>query len=125
MRMQLEAQKLEFEKWKVQMDNDTKVLVAELQAKKDIKTTAMNINGAKEAEGLTELDDMGVEQPTSALAGLVEAINQNMAVMTQAQAQHNQDILAQQAMAHQNLVQQLTKPKQVIRDANGKILGVQ
>ena len=125
MRMQLEQQKLEFEKWKVQMDNDTKVIIAEMAAKKDIKTTAMNINGAKEAEGLTELDDMGVEQPTSALQGLVEAINQNMAVMTQAQAQHNQDILMQQQMAHQNLVQQLTKPKQVVRDANGKILGVQ
>ena len=125
MRMELEAQKLEFEKWKVQMDNDTKILIAEMAAKKDIKTTAMNINGAKEAEGLTELDDMGVEQPTSALQGLVEAINANMAVMTQAQAQHNQDILMQQQMAHQNLVQQLTKPKQVVRDANGKILGVQ
>ena len=125
MKMQLEQQKLEFEKWKVQMDNDTKVIIAEMAAKKDIKTTAMNINGAKEAEGLTELDDMGVEQPTSALQGLVEAINQNMAVMTQAQAQHNQDILMQQQMAHQNLVQQLTKPKQVVRDANGKILGVQ
>ena len=125
MRMQLEAQKLEFEKWKVQMDNDTKVLIAEMGAKKDIKTTAMNINGAKEAEGLTELDDAGIEQPTSALQGLVEAINQNMAVMTQAQAQHNQDILMQQQMAHQNLVAQLTKPKQVVRDAQGKILGVQ
>ena len=124
MRMQLEAQKLEFEKWKVQMDNDTKVLIAELGAKKDIKTTAMNINGAKEAEGLTELDDAGIEQPTSALQGLVEAINQNMAVMTQAQAQHNQDILMQQQIAHQNLVAQLTKPKTVIRDANGKIQGV-
>jgi hypothetical protein len=125
MRMELEAQKLEFEKWKVQMDNDTKILIAEMGAKKDIKTTAMNINGAKEAEGLTELDDMGVEQPTSALQGLVEAINANMAVMTQAQAQHNQDILMQQQAAHQNLVAQLTKPKQVVRDANGKILGVQ
>ena len=94
-------------------------------SKKDIITLSiMNINGAKEAETLTELDDAGIEQPTSALAGLVEAINTNMAVMTQAQAQHNQDILAQQAMAHQNLVQQLTKPKQVIRDANGKIQGV-
>ena len=125
MRMQLEAQKLEFEKWKAELDNNTKVLIAEMQAKKDIKTTAMSINGAKEAEGLTELDDTGMEQPTSALAGLVEAINQNMAVMTQAQAQHNQDILMQQQMAHENLVQQLTKPKQVVRDANGKILGVQ
>ena len=124
MRLQLEGQKLEFEKWKVQMDNDTKVLIAEMQAKKDIKTTAMNINGMSENEELTQLGDDGTEQPSSALSSLVEAINTNMAVMTQAQAQHNQDILMQQQMAHQNLVQQLTRPKQVIRDAQGKIQGV-
>ena len=106
------------------MDNDTKVVIAEMQAKANIKTTAMNINGAQEQEGLTELDDAGVEQPTSALQGLVEAINQNMAVMAQTQAQHNQDILAQQQMAHANLVQQLTKPKTVQRGPDGKIIGV-
>jgi len=27
-------------------------------------------------------------------------------------------------MAHQALVEQLTRPKQIIRDANGKIIGV-
>ena len=125
MRMQLEAQKLEFDKWKVQMDNDTKVLIAEMQAKKDIKTTAMNINGMSENEELTELGDDGIEKPNSALQGLVDAVNQNIAVMTATQAQHNQDILMQQQIAHENLVAQLTRPKQVIRDANGKILGVQ
>jgi hypothetical protein len=47
-----------------------------------------------------------------------------MAIMTQTQAQNNQDILMQQQMAHENLVQQLTKPKQVVRGADGKIIGV-
>ena len=123
-KLQLEQSKLEFEQWKVQLENDTKVLVAEMQAKNSIKQTAMTINGAKEAEGLTEIDDEGMEQPTSALASLVDAVNNNMASMIAISQQHNQDILNQQQMAHENLTAQLTRPKQVLRDANGKIMGV-
>jgi hypothetical protein len=58
------------------------------------------------------------------LAGLVDAVNQNMASMIAISQQHNQDILTQQQMAHENLTAQLTRPKQVLRDANGKIMGV-
>ena len=47
-----------------------------------------------------------------------------MGMMVATQQQHNQDLMMQQQTAHQNLVQQLTKPKQVIRDQNGKISGV-
>ena len=123
MRMQLEAQKLEFEKWKAELDNNTKVVIAEIGANKDVKTTAMNIN-AKDMETLTELDDIGREKPTSALADLIESINNNMEMMVAIQQQHNQEITAQQQIAHDNLVQQLTKPKQVVRGADGKIVGV-
>ncbi len=123
MRMQLEAQKLEFEKWKAELDNNTKVVVAEIAAKKDVKTTAMNLN-AKDMETLTELDEEGTERPTSALESLIESINNNMEMMVAIQQQHNQDIAMQQEMAHNNLVQQLTKPKQVVRGADGKIVGV-
>jgi hypothetical protein len=122
---QREAQRLEFDKYKVELENNTKVLIAEMSAKTDLHLKSLDINAGKEQETLTEVTPGGIEQPTSALSGLVEAINNNMAVMTQAQAQHNQDILMQQQMAHQNLVQQLTKPKQVVRGADGKIVGVQ
>lgn len=125
MRMQLENQKLEFEKYKADLDNQTKVVVAEIAAKTDLHLKSLDINASKEQETLTEVSPGGIEQPTSALSSLVEAINNNMATMTAAQAQHNQDILMQQQMAHQNLVQQLTKPKQVVRGADGKIIGVQ
>lgn len=124
MRMQLDTQKLEFEKYKTELENNTKVLIAEMQANKDIKTTAMNIN-AKDSETLTELNDNGEEQPTSALAELVEAINNNMANLVAMQTQHNQDLMMQQQMAHDNLVQQMTRPKQVLRGPDGKIIGVQ
>jgi hypothetical protein len=46
-------------------------------------------------------------------------------MMVATQAQHNQDLMMQQQAAHNNLVQQLTKPKQVVRGADGKIIGVQ
>jgi hypothetical protein len=125
MRMQLEGQKLEFEKYKADLDNQTKVVVAEINAKTDLHLKSLDINAAREQEGLTEVTMGGIEQPTSALSSLVEAINNNMATMVAVQAQHNTDLLSQQQMAHQNLVQQLTKPKQVVRGADGKIVGVQ
>jgi hypothetical protein len=94
-----------------------------MSAKNDLHLKSLDIN-SKNAEALTEISVEGIEQPTSALAGLVEAINTNLGMMTATQSQHHQDLLMQQQMAHENLVQQLTRPKQVIRDANGKIAGV-
>jgi len=106
------------------MDNQTKVLIAEMSSKTDLHLKSLDINAAKDQETLTEVSPGGIEQPTSALSGLVDSINQNMGMMVATQQQHNQDLMMQQQMAHQNLVQQLTKPKQVIRDQNGKISGV-
>lgn len=125
MRMQLETQKLEFERYKADLDNQTKVVVAEIGAKTDLHLKSLDINASKDQEGLTDITPGGIEQPTSALQGLVEAINNNMASMVAVQAQHNTDLMMQQQAAHSNLVQQLTKPKQVVRGADGKIIGVQ
>jgi hypothetical protein len=125
MRLQLETQKLEFEKYKVDQDNQTKIVVAELGAKKDLHLKSLDINASREQEGLTEITPGGIEKPTSALEGLVESINNNMQMVISTQLQHNQDLAMRQEMAHQNLVQQLTKPKQVVRGADGKIIGVQ
>lgn len=60
----------------------------------------------------------------SALQGLVDSINARMRQMMEAQHYSHQDTLNRQAMAHQNLMERLSQPKQVIRDANGKIVGV-
>jgi hypothetical protein len=125
MRMQLEGQKLEFEKYKADLDNQTKVVVAEINAKTDLHLKSLDINAAKEQETLTEVTPGGIEQPTSALSELIESINNNMAMMVATQQQHNQDLVLQQQAAHDNLVGQLTKPKQVMRGADGKIIGVQ
>jgi hypothetical protein len=37
---------------------------------------------------------------------------------------HNQELAMKQEMAHQALVEHMTRPKTIVRDANGKIIGV-
>ena len=122
---QREAQRLEFDKYKLELENNTKVLIAEMGAKTDLHLKSIDVNAAKEQETLTEMTPEGFEQPTSALSELIASINNNMAMMVQTQQQHNQDLVLQQQAAHDNLVGQLTKPKQVVRGADGKIIGVQ
>jgi hypothetical protein len=59
-----------------------------------------------------------------ALKGLVDSINQNMRAMMETQQQGHKNLMEHQATAHMNLIQRLTQPKQVVRDENGKIIGV-
>jgi len=122
---QREAQRLEFDKYKLELENNTKVLIAEMGAKTDLHLKSIDVNAAKEQETLTEMTPDGYEQPTSALSELIASINNNMAMMVQTQQQHNQDLVLQQQASHDNLVGQLTKPKQVMRGPDGKIIGVQ
>lgn len=117
----IEAQRLQLEQWKAQLQADTQVLIAEMNAKNAIKQTSMTINGNKEAEGLTLLDDEGNEQPTSALSGLVDAINQNYMEMIKMSSMQNQMMMDK----HAEMMAQLSRPKQVLRDPTGKIIGVQ
>ena len=118
---QLEAQKLQFEQWKAQLDSDTRVLIAEMGSKTSLKQSAMTINASKEQEGIIEMGDDGYEQPTSALSGLIDAVNNNYAQMIQMSTMQNE--MAMQK--HAEMMAQLSQPKQIVRGADGKISGVQ
>jgi hypothetical protein len=109
---QIEMQRMEFDRWKAQLDAETKIVVAELQAKTQLKTQSMSINAAN-AESLMETDEEGTEKPSSALSELVEAINENMGALLQVQQQN-----------HAEIVSNLSKPKQVIRGTDGRVVGV-
>ena len=108
----MKQRQLAFDEWKAKLENDTKLMIAELQANKDIKTTSMNLKGAN-PDTFTNFDDYGQEQPNNALAGLVEAINANMARLVE-----------QQTVNHQQTIETLSRPKQIIRSADGKAQGV-
>jgi hypothetical protein len=61
---------------------------------------------------------------SDALKGLVKSINDNMRHMINMQHDGHKQLMEHQAIAHLNLIERLTQPKQVVRDENGKITGV-
>jgi len=111
---QMEAQKIEFERWKAELEASTKVTVAEIQAKTSLKQASISANASKESEGLTEVGESGDEQPTSALAGLVDAINQNMA-----------NLMGLQQQSHAQIIEQVSKPRNRVlqRGPDGRAVG--
>lgn len=118
----LAKQQLEFDTWKTQLENETKILVAELDAKTKLKQQYMQANPL--ADPLVDIDHEGNLHLTDEIQGVLHTVNQNVAELIQANHMHNQELAMKQDMAHQALVDQLSKPKTVIRDANGKIVGV-
>lgn len=118
----LEKQRLEFETWKAQLDNETKILVAELDSKTKLKQQYMQANPL--ADPLVDIDHEGNLHLTDEIQGVLHAVNQNVTELIQANHMHNQELAAKQEMAHQALVEQMSRPKTVVRDANGKIVGV-
>jgi hypothetical protein len=110
--LQLKQQQLQLDEWKTKLQEETKRMIAELNARSDIRKTSMTINSAN-MEDFTELDDDGGVQPNNALAGLIESINQNMALL-----------VAQQSENQRQVIESINRPKQVVRDKSGKVQGV-
>jgi len=118
----LEKQRLEFDAWKSKLENETKIFVAELEAKTKLKQQYMQANPL--ADPLVDIDMNGNLHLTDEIQGVLSAVNQNVAELINANHMHNQELAAKQEMAHQALIEHMTRPKTVIRDANGKIIGV-
>jgi hypothetical protein len=116
---QLAAQKLQFEQWKAQLDADTKIMIAEMSSKTSLKQSSMTINANKDP--LMEINDMGDEQPATSLTELINTVNDNFAQML---AMQEQNFNSSQAQKHEELIAQLTRPKQIVRGADGRIVGV-
>jgi hypothetical protein len=118
----LEKQRLEFDAWKSKLENETKIFVAELEAKTKLKQQHMQANPT--LDPLLDIDLDGNAHLTDEITSVLSAVNQNVAELINANYAHNQELAAKQEMAHQALVEHMTRPKTVIRDANGKIIGV-
>jgi hypothetical protein len=106
-----EAQRLEFDKWKAELEASTKVTVANIQASTSLKQSAMTANGQVEGG---EYGDNGEVKPSLALNAVVEAINQNMLQLMDVQQQHSAAIS-----------EEIRKPKRRViqRDENGRAVG--
>jgi F0F1-type ATP synthase membrane subunit b/b' len=94
----LSSQQVEFEKWKIEQDMATKIVVAEINAKTTLGTSLMAAQNAANATVTDAMPDKGNE----AL----------------------QEIHAQTLGAIQQLTDTINKPKKIVRDASGKVTGV-
>lgn len=115
-------QKIQFDQWKAQLDNDTKIAIAQLQAQNSMKQHVLSINS--NSEKFAETDEEGNTKLNSNLAGalesVIEKVNENMMQMMTISNNQNQSVIDRISEMHS----QVTRPKQVVRDANGKIIGV-
>jgi len=118
--IQMEQSKLQMEQWKAQLESETKKEIAQLQANTDLR-----LKGMDKSTDLIEFNDLGQQQASAVIQNTLEQSNQamtaNMAQVIQAIQASNE----QQTQTLANMVAHLTKPKQVLRDNNGKIIGVQ
>ena len=121
----LAKQKLDFDTWKTQLENETKILIAEMDAKTKLKAQYMSSNPQ---DPLTHIDENGNPKLPDDITNLLHDVNSSMETLVNANMmaqQANANLVAQQQASHDMLINHMTKPKQVIRDVNGKIIGVQ
>ena len=107
----------QFNRWKAQLESETKLAVAAIAAKASLQTAQISKQTTPEEGGLSA-DESGnvVKQPS--MADLMLTVTQQL---QQALQSNSQGI----AQSHQALAQVLSKPKRVMRDENGNIVGVQ
>jgi hypothetical protein len=106
----LEAQRLEFERWKAELDANTKIVVAELSAKTTLETAAMSANSKDETDNVSA---DGSTTPKAGLTALVEAMNDNMVKLMEAQDEK-----------HSKLIETMSRPR-VATLSNGKQVRIQ
>lgn len=74
-----------FNRWKVEMDNQTKIVIAEIQAKSAAKTAAVSASKEGISGGMAEVSEEGDVQPSASLKQLVETVNQALNGMLEKQ----------------------------------------
>ena len=103
----IEAQKLEFERFKAQLEAETKVLVAQIQADA----------GAKQAQMQAE-----VSMAQSAMQGDRE---ESAKAEKQEKESQTGDALAVAIQGFTAAIEQLRAPRQIVRGPDGRMTGVQ
>ena len=128
----LALQEQDFERWKTELVESNKIVLAELAAKTTLRGQAMTLGKDTEHEFMNA---DGVMEPNSGIVALVEAMNQNVMQLMDVQHGKHQELMEMQNIKHHDLMNNqdakhtemmaiVTKPKEVIRDVNGKIQGV-
>lgn len=118
---ELDKQKLQqedqFNRWKAQIDNETKIIIANIQAKTRLQSSAISKTTAESGGVALDKDGNTVNQP--GIGDLMTTIIGQLQQSFEANSQSMQQ-------SHAQLIQALSRPKQVIRDPEtDKIVSVQ
>jgi hypothetical protein len=111
--------------YKAQLDASVKLEIARMSQDTSLKTTIMSVNKAIEDDSAMELDEEGKSKPSPKIADLVNAINQGMAAIAIAHQQTTELMAATHQQGLNEIAIQMSRPKEVIRGADGKVIGVQ
>lgn len=113
----LDQQKMQmednFNRWKAQLDNETKIVVAQIAAKSQLQNTALS-KGQDPA-----LAESGDNQPS--IADLVQTVVGQLQEALGGIQQSNAGV----TQSHHALAQAMMRPRKVMRDEQGNIVGIQ
>lgn len=100
---------------RAKLESETKIAVAQIQAKAQLQSASISKSDEGSGSESADADGNVVKQPSMAdlLTTVVTQLQQALASNTQGIAQ-----------SHQMLAQAMSKPKQVLRDEQGNIVGV-
>lgn len=100
---------------RAKLESETKIAVAQIQAKAQLQSASISKSDEDSGSESADADGNVVKQPSMAdlLTTVVTQLQQALASNTQGIAQ-----------SHQMLAQAMSKPKQVVRDEQGNIVGV-
>lgn len=110
----LKERDLQFEQWKTQLENNTKIMLAEMQSRFQMEQKAFD--ASREDSKVIEEN-----QNYTSISSLIDMANQNMAQMLQAISEQHEANNSR----HIALIEHQSKPKRIIRDENGRVMGVE
>jgi len=102
----IEQARINFDKWKIEFDNATKVTVAQISAKTTMDTALMAAEQAASQEVAANIEGENDANKGEQLSKLADMHGQTLGAL-------------------QNLATVLSKPKKVIRGPDGKVQGVE
>jgi hypothetical protein len=107
---------------RAKLESETKIIVAQIQAKASLKQTAISAGSDPEAHSDPALAhiDIGDGQKGPSMQELMSTVIGELKNTLQGMQQSHQGMV----QANQQLAQAIMRPKQIMRDENGNIVGV-
>jgi hypothetical protein len=117
----MKQQELAFQQWKAQFDNETKVVLAQLQANTSIQTASMGKNENDELPEEYTAD--GQPMPRRGIGGLVDALNNNLSMLINSHQQSSGALASAIAQGNTAIIGEIRKPrKRQMQRSDGTIL---